>query len=330
MGTRPGIRPNVAAQWRRREGVELKMNRSVICSVLFVCALLAALAASAPAAYAAGMPVTGTITPSSGSVVTGAKQPFTATFSDGDGHADIADCRVLLNTALEGAHGIFLRLDRTNNRLWLRSDNNAAWLGGHAPGSGNVIENSRCTIHCDRTTFSGNGSTLTLNISLTLKPLVAGKTLTEWLYVGDAAGHGDGWNEAGAIAVVSAAPTNTSVSPSSGLVPAGAQTFTTVQRDAGGYADLKCSYLLINNAVSGIGAVYAWYDRTTNKLWLRSDDNNAWLGGYAPGSANTIENSRAKLLCSGTTVTGSGQDLTINWALETKPAMQARKCGIWL
>ena len=86
--------------------------------------------------------------------------------------------------ALEGAHGIFLRLDRTNNRLWLRSDNNAAWLGGHAPGSGNVIENGLCTIHCDRTTFSGNGSTLTLNISLTLKPLVAGKTLTEWLYVG--------------------------------------------------------------------------------------------------------------------------------------------------
>ena len=279
---------------------------------------------------ASAAPATGTITPSSGSVVTGVKQSFTATFSDGDGHGDIADCRVLLNTALQGANGIFLRLDRTNNKLYLRSDNNSGWLGGHAPGSGNVIENGRCTIHCDRTTFSGNGNTLTLNISLTLKPLVAGKTLTEWLYVGDAAGHGDGWNQAGEITVASAPPSNTSVSPSSGLVPAGAQTFTTVQRDASGYTDLKCSYLLINDVVSGLGAVYAWYDATTNKLWLRSDDNNAWLGGYAPGSANTLENSRAKLLCSGTTVTGSGPDLTINWAIETKPAMQARKCGIWL
>ncbi len=79
-------------------------------------------------------------------------------------------------------------------------------------------------------------------------------------------------------------------------MPAGQQTtFTTVQRDPNGYADLKCSYLLINNAVSGVGAVYAWYDATTNKLWLRNDDNSAWLGGYAPGSPNVLENARAKL-----------------------------------
>ena len=202
------------------------MNRSVIRSMLFVCALVAAIAASAPAAYAAGEPVTGTITPSSGSLVIGVKQTFTASFSDGDGFADITDCRILLNTALVGHNGIFLRHDRTANKLWLRDDANSAWLGGCAPGSANTIENSRCTVHCADTAVTGAGAGLTVRVGLTLKPLVGGKVLKEWLYVGDRAGHGDGWNQAGEITVASAPPSNTSVSPSSGLVPAGAQTFS--------------------------------------------------------------------------------------------------------
>lgn len=42
------------------------------------------------------------------------------------------------------------------------------------------------------------------------------------------------------------------------------------------------------------------------------------LGGFAPGSLHTIENSYAKLYCSHTTISGSGNNLTVNWRVSFK------------
>ena len=32
----------------------------------------------------------------------------------------------------------------------------------------------------------------------------------------------------------------------------------------------------------------SWYSASVNRLYLRNNANTAWLGGFAPGSANTI------------------------------------------
>ncbi len=276
-------------------------------------------------------PKTGTLTPSSGQVVTGTPHTFEATFDDPNGFADIADCRILLNTVLSGANGIFLRFDLLENKIYLRSDNNAVWLGGFAPGSANTIENSRCTIFCAGTTVSGQNQRLTIACSLLLKPAAAGKTLKEWLYAGDRSGLGDGWNLAGEIRAVSLPPVNVSLEPNSGRLPASRPlTFTTVQSDPNGFRDIKASYLLINSTLTGVGGVYARYDAAANKLYLRNDANTAWSGGHAPGSSGTVENSRAILYCSETAVSGSGDALTIGWRLEMKPTMAGRSCLAWL
>ncbi len=247
-----------------------------------------------------------------------------------NGSQDLGTSYLLVNNVESGVGAVYTLYDARTNKLYLRNDSNSSWLGGFAPGSSNSIENSRARLQCSATTVTRDADTLTTNWRLYIKPAMVGRKCLIWMYARDLAYLNTGFEKKGEITFVSSAPTNTSVSPGNGLVPVGAHTFTTVQSDANGHADLKCSYLLFNKAVSGAGAVYTWYDRTTNTLWLRDDANNAWLGGYAPGSANTIENSRAKLICSATTVSGNANTLTIGWRLEMKPTMRARKCGVWL
>jgi PKD repeat protein len=109
------------------------------------------------------------------------------------------------------------------------------------------------------------------------------------------------------------------VDPSTGSGPTGVTAyFTTTWKDANGAADLKQCYFLIGASPSVVGNVTLLYDAAKNKLWLRSDDGSAWLGGHAPGSANTMENSQAIVHCNLTTAQGSGDTLSVKWAIEFK------------
>jgi len=90
-------------------------------------------------------------------------------------------------------------------------------------------------------------------------------------------------------------------------------TFTTTYTDPNGWQDIQYVHLLINTAITGLNSFYGYYNQNTNMLYLRNDANTVWLGGFAPGSANIIENSYVKLNCSKTTVSGSGNTLTVKW-----------------
>ncbi|MDD5194775.1 MAG: fibronectin type III domain-containing protein [Candidatus Omnitrophica bacterium] len=93
--------------------------------------------------------------------------------------------------------------------------------------------------------------------------------------------------------------------------------FTTAYSDPDGYANIDYVLFLLTD---GSKLVYGYYQQSTNKLYLRNDNDTAWLGGYTPGSANTIENSYGKLDCSKTTVSGSGNNLMVKWNISFKPA----------
>jgi hypothetical protein len=116
------------------------------------------------------------------------------------------------------------------------------------------------------------------------------------------------------------------VTPSSGSVPAGVTTyFTTTWKDANGWEDLKHCYFHIGDSASIVGSVTLLYNAAKSKLWLRSDDGTAWTGGFAPGSANTLENGQAIVHCSQTTAQGSGDTLSVAWAIEFKPGFEGGK-----
>lgn len=120
--------------------------------------------------------------------------------------------------------------------------------------------------------------------------------------------------------VYAAAPTLGVVSPSSGsTAPNIAKTIISSYSDADGWSNLADVRLLISTSSSILtNVVYLYYDQNTNLLYLRNDANTAWLGGFAPGSANTVENSAVKLNCASTTVSGSGTTLVVYWNLTFK------------
>jgi hypothetical protein len=121
-----------------------------------------------------------------------------------------------------------------------------------------------------------------------------------------------------------------SVAPASGSGPTGVTTaFTTTWTDPDGWQDLKQCYFHIGDSPSLAGNVTLMYNAAKNKLWMRTDDGTAWFGGYAPGSANTMENGQAIVDCSLTTKHGDGDALSVTWAIEFKPGYTgAKKLGL--
>lgn len=116
------------------------------------------------------------------------------------------------------------------------------------------------------------------------------------------------------------------ITPSSGTsAPNQTVTFTTTYTDPDGWKNIQYVNLLINTIVNGANCFYGYYNQNTNKLYLRNDANTSWLGGFAPGSTNTIKNSYAKLNCAQTTVSGSGTTLTVNWAATFKSPFTGTK-----
>jgi hypothetical protein len=99
-------------------------------------------------------------------------------------------------------------------------------------------------------------------------------------------------------------------------------TFTSIYSDRDGWQDIKYAYLLINKSTTGSKCFYAYYDKLSNKLYLRNDNNTAWLG---PDLSNIIENSYVKLDCSKSFVSGSGDTLTITWNVAFKSTFVGAK-----
>jgi uncharacterized repeat protein (TIGR01451 family) len=132
------------------------------------------------------------------------------------------------------------------------------------------------------------------------------------------------------FAVADVSPTLGMVEPSSGGGPTGVTTyFTTTWMDNNGWADLKQCYFHIGDSPSIVGNVTLLYNAVKNKLWLRTDDGSAWIGGCAPGTDDTMENSQAKVYCGLTTAAGADGTLTVKWAIEFKDGYSdTKKLGL--
>jgi hypothetical protein len=277
-------------------------------------------------------PVNVSISPSSGTYSTGSRYTFTSKASDTEGYANLGTLYLLINTAINsGKNAAYVVYDANTNKLYVRTDDNSGAIGGYAPGTDAVIENSYCKLYCRETTVIRSGDALTVNWRIEFKSTMAGKSCYAWQYIKDDYGLTDGWDQMGIFKIPDYAPTNVSLTPNNVNVLVGTRTtLTSVALDPNGYADLGMVYLLINTAInSGKNAPYVVYDANTNLLYVRKDDNSGAVGGYTPGSDNIIENSYCKLYCKETTVSASGNILTINWRIEFKPTMAGKNCYGW-
>lgn len=273
----------------------------------------------------AAAPALGTIVPSSGIGSANVSQIFTTTFSDADGWQNIQYVYFQINSQTNGTNCFYGYYNQNLNKLYLRNDANSAWVGGYAPGSSSTIENSYARLNCAATIVTGSGTALTVKWSVTLKQPFTGAKKT-YLYIRDDANLYVNWTQKGTWTLPNIVPQLGAVSPSFGAsIPNNTFKITATYTDANTWQNIQYPHFLINTSAVGANCIYTHYNRDTNRMYLRNDANTAWVGGFSPGSGYTVENSYAKLNFASSSVSGSGNTLTIKWSITFKSAFLGTK-----
>ena len=105
------------------------------------------------------------------------------------------------------------------------------------------------------------------------------------------------------------APSIVSLSPTGGTGPS--QTFTAQVAYGAGSSNINSAEILVNGSSSHEQACDVKYDHVANLFYLRSDNGQSWLGGYAPATSFTIQNSQCSVNGPITSPSMVGSTLTI-------------------
>jgi hypothetical protein len=169
-----------------------------------------------PAGNQAPSPVS--VSPSSGS---GYMQAFQFVFTDPNGYADIQWTQMLMNSTLDAANACYLYYWRPTNVIYLSTDAGGGnWVGSGALGptaQPPTLENSRCILNLQASSYSNSGINLTVNLSFTFKAAFVGAR-TWYGLVGDAGGLQSNWMQLGSW-TVTAPPGGPTITTSSPLPP---------------------------------------------------------------------------------------------------------------
>ncbi|HEY1336331.1 MAG TPA: SBBP repeat-containing protein [Bryobacteraceae bacterium] len=250
------------------------------------------------------------VTPASGS---GTQQAFSFRYSDSNGAANISSVTALIHAGGAWANACAVIYDRAANALRLLTDTGASPAGMIAPGTG-TQQNSQCVLNGGGSSVTLSGNTLTLNVSLTFLPAFSG-TQTVYLQASNASASSS-WLWAGSWTVIGP-PVALGVTPASGSGTQ--QTFAFRYSDANGAANITSATALIHAGGAWTNACAVIYDRAANALRLLTDTGASPAGTITPGSGSQ-QNSQCVLNGSGSSVTMSGNTLTLNVALTFLPA----------
>ncbi len=266
----------------------------------------------------------------SGGTLGAAPATLVSTYRDANGFADIKRCYLLINDSLGQSNAALFYYDRAANRLYLKNDANTSWGTGYAPGANVTLENSQCYLYVKDTIVTSSGNNLAVKWRVAFKAPFSSKLLKGYMYVQDSGGLIDGWDQMGVYHNVK--PEVVGIDPCKGQIPIDNwTTLTSYYRDQNGYEDLRKCYLLVNDALVQKYAMFLWYDRVSNKVYLRNDENTSWGTGCTPGVDLVLENSQCIVEVKGTSVSGSGNNLAITWSFALKSAeMGSRNLYSWM
>ena len=266
-------------------------------------------------------PTLGALTPSSVISRPGTPQIFSTVYSDADGYGDLDTVCFEVNSALSNANGIYLCYDMSASKIQMYNDEGTDLVGNCTPGSPGTLSNSQGALDCGGTTVSASGNNLIINWKIIPSIAFASATAKNiYMYAIDNSGLQADWEKKGAWMIDGSTPT-LGLTPSSVLSPPGTmQTFSAVYSDADGYANLSLVVFLVNSTMTGVSGIYALYDPKDNRLYLYNDDKTDFVGTCTPALPGMLSNSQGTLDCLATTVSGSGNDLTVNWNITPKTA----------
>lgn len=120
----------------------------------------------------------------------------------------------------------------------------------------------------------------------------------------------------------STGPTPVSVTPNSGTGLS--RTFSFVFSDANGAADILAAQLDINATLVSAHACFFYFSRQNSAIYL-ANDTGTWLSPLTIGHAGTLQNSQCSLNTGASSVSASGDTLTLNLALTFKSTFVGSK-----
>lgn len=275
-------------------------------------------------------PVNLNLNPASGSFYTDTPVSFTTQYWDEGGADSMTKCVLLVNDTASGVNSIYLLYDPKANRLYLRDDANTAWLGNVAPGVNATIENSRVRLNVAATKVQRHDATLTVTWSVSFKETVSGQRPVAWMYVDDDRAQSSGFQPMGRLTIVGK-PSNVSLSPEVVfLALKNTNVFSAVYSDPAGTGAMTYNYLLLNTSLKFENGILVLYDQKNNKFYLRDDANAAWLGGVAPGTNVSVQNSRVSINVAQVAVTKGATKLQLDVPVVFKNTMDNQSVNAWM
>jgi len=276
-----------------------------------------------------GQPAPVSVTPASGG---GTTQSFEFQFSDTAGYQALGVVNVLINNFLDGRNACYLAYVVPSNTLVLVDDGGDAggpYAGSIALGNSGTIQNSQCTVTL--VSAIGNGTTLTLILSITFKPLFGGNRIM-YMAARDLGAGNSNWQALG----VWQAPFTpqgtivvTGLTPGRGAGPSGmSQEFFVTLTDSKGASDFGVVDVLINNFIDGRQACYLAYVASTDALILLDDPGDAagpYAGSIAPGGSGSIQNSQCMVSGAGSAVSAVSNTLTLTLNITFKAAFTGNR-----
>jgi YVTN family beta-propeller protein len=256
-----------------------------------------------------GPPTVVSLSPASG---TGLTQTFSMAYADPKGEFDLSAVLAVFNTSVKLSGACAVVYVPGANQMYLYNDAGTMLSMGITPGSSGSVSNSQCILAGAGSSVGTSLNSVTLNAALTFTGTFTG-VKNVYLYANGKTSN-SGWLQKGTWTPSSAGPpTVVSLSPTSGTGLT--QTFTMVYSDPNGLSDLSYVLAVFNTSVKLSSACAVIYVLGTNQMYLYNDAGTGLSAGVTPGSVGSVSNSQCTLAGTGSSVTTSGNNVTLNVAL---------------
>jgi len=258
----------------------------------------------------------------------GAAQTFALTVADPAGASDLATVELLVGTSTAPVNACAVIYSRKQNLFALLNDSGTATAGTLAPGQATTVANSQCVLNGSGSSIQLSGNNLIMAVSLQFATAFAAvggsaaKTIYALPLTASGLGPAGGITAVGTWTVPQPAPSGppsvTSITPSSGQ--GASQSFSLAVSDPLGASDLATVQLLVGSSTAAANSCSVTYIAAQKVFALSSDAGTASAGTLAPGQASTVANSQCTLNGAGSSVTLSGNSLTMVVSLQFNAA----------
>jgi 6-phosphogluconolactonase (cycloisomerase 2 family) len=262
-----------------------------------------------------------------------ANQAFTFTYSHPAGYTNLIWVYGLFtsNQQFTVVNACYFYYNVSTHILYLVGNTGSAVAGtvNLGPSPSGTAANTQCTITAAGSSVSGAGNNLTLKVSMHFLPAFAGQ---KKIYGrADASGSSSGWVQLGnwAQALATAANATPQVMANhagGGAAPGSAKTFSLSYTDAQGYPDMTFLYFHFSNGT--VPSCYGSYGVDSDSLFLATDAGNAPVGSIKAGSG-TLSNSQCTINGANSSVSKSGQTITLNVNITFKTSFTGTKT-LWM